>query len=199
MAAKDLGKCVWVLDRIDSYIDGDLTGEELGRFEEHVEECGSCSREMVLAQEIVDELHSLPEHVCPRRVMEEAAGRIEEPSSAPRLGRLRDWFGGRAFLAPRPVLAAMLIVVVVAVVFVLSRNEQSPLGDAPRPEAISQTQYTEEDLEQAKQDVMLALAYVGKFGRKTSHIVRDDVISERVVTPVLKAVVTATDATTKQQ
>jgi hypothetical protein len=110
------------------------------------------------------------------------------------------WFGERGLFAPRPMLAAMTTVVVIAAVFLLSRYERFPFEDSPRPEpGQSQAKYTEEDLERAKQDVVLAFAYVEKFSRKTGHIVRDDVFGERIVTPVLKAVVTARDAASEQQ
>ena len=41
----------------------------------------------------------------------------------------------------------------------------------------------------AKLDAMLAFAYLGKYGRRTVEIVREDVITNRVVRPLGKTIV----------
>jgi hypothetical protein len=86
---------------------------------------------------------------------------------------------------PRPAMAAMVLIIVAATVFVLSQHEQSPFNhDEPEAPFL-----TEKDAELAKLDVMLAFAYVGKYSRKTGEIIKKDVIEERVMKPVEKSVV----------
>jgi hypothetical protein len=132
--------------------------------------------------------------------VEKAAGRIDDIPDTTRSGRFWDWFGKRGLLTPRPMMATLAVVFVLAAVFVLSRYEHSRFEISPRTEPVQEHDpYSDADLEQAKQDVVLAFAYVEKFSRKTGHIVREDVFGERIVTPVLKAVVTARDAASKQE
>lgn len=37
--------CLEVLRRVYEYLDGELTGEDLGKIREHLDECGPCLRE----------------------------------------------------------------------------------------------------------------------------------------------------------
>jgi anti-sigma factor RsiW len=191
MGANEHVTCGWVLDRIDPYIDGDLSGEERGTFEEHVEKCGNCGGELELARQVIGELRSLPGHTCPGRVIERAAGEIARYKPEPRRQRLAGWVGERVAFALRPAVAAMIVVIAAAAVFVLTNDDISPFRSHRTGRQVSQV--TDQDLEAAKQEVILAFAYVGEASRKTGYVVRDDVIGERVVAPVLKAVATARD------
>jgi len=176
--------CSWTRDRIDSYVDGELRGEELVEFESHVEGCDSCRAELDLATSLVSELRALPAIACPQRVVDEAATRAGATrTDRSWLDRLREFLAARPVLVPKPAMAAVLIVIVAAAVFVLSQHEQSPFVDNDRVEL------TERDAELAKLDVMLAFAYLGKYSRLTGEIVTKDVIGERVMKPVGKTVV----------
>jgi anti-sigma factor RsiW len=180
--------CSWTRDRIDPYVDGELRGDNLGVFEGHVEACESCRQELALARSLVNELRALPALHCPPSVVDEAASRAgAQGARVPRreslLGRLQRWIGGTTVFLPRPAMAAVLLVIVAATVFVLSQYEQSPFS---RGDNVA---LTEKEAELAKLDVMLAFAYLGKYSRRTGEIITKDVIGERVMKPVGKSIV----------
>jgi anti-sigma factor RsiW len=178
--------CAWTQDRIDPFVDGELDGEDLAAFEDHLEGCDSCRRELELATAVVGELRSLPALPCPNRVVDEAAARVGADAAGRGRAwreRLRDLLAAKPVFVPRPAMAAVLIVIVAATVFVLSQHEQSPFNGG------GEVTMTEQEAELAKLDVMLAFAYLGKYSRKTGEIITKDVIGERVMKPVGRSVI----------
>jgi len=177
-------ECTWILERIEPYVDDELHGEELGRFERHIESCESCAKELALAREVAHELRELPWYSCPEHVSEEAAIRIgADADEAGRtwLDRLRARFSGGILSMPRPAVAAALIVIVAAVVLVLSQKDLPFFtGGAPSGEQ----EVTVEELEKAKNDAILALAYVSKYCRKSGEILQNQDIAGRLNKPL---------------
>jgi anti-sigma factor RsiW len=179
-------KCFRVLNRIDPYLDGELDAREVAAFEEHVAGCAACRDELALARAVLGELRDLPGLECPRRVVESAAERCEAGrtgsgrSTARRrlTRRIADWFRGPGVPAFRPAMAVMVLVIAAVSVFVVSRHGQSPFHQA-REEAL-----TEQEIELAKLDAMLAFAYLGKYSRRTAEIVKEEVIKQRVIEPL---------------
>ena len=104
-------------------------------------------------------------------------------------GRLRESLGGRFAPALQPV-AAVALIVIVAALFVLFQNERVPLrGVEELPTEIAALEVTEQELELAKLDVMLAFAYVNKYNRLTTEIVTQDGITDRVLKTLEGAVI----------
>jgi anti-sigma factor RsiW len=178
-AAED--RCLWTLDRIDPYIDGDLATEEVAEIERHLADCPECRQELALARAVTSELRSLPELECPQRVVDNAAARVESVDSGFTVRKLLDWFGGRGVPRLRPAMAVMVLVIAAASVFVLSRHEQSPFNPDARDAAV---ELTDEEIELAKVDAMLAFAYLGRYSRRTGEIIKKDVLEERVIKPI---------------
>lgn len=184
-------RCLWTLDRIDPYLDGDLTSDESTAFERHVAECPECRDELSLARAVVRELRSLPELECPDRVVADARGRCdaarEDAASGVRtwIRRMADRFRSGGAFALRPAMAVMIVVIVAVSVFVLTQHEQSPFNIADSGDE----QITPEDVEIAKLDAMLAFAYLGKYSRRTGEILKEDVINQRVIKPLGKTIV----------
>lgn len=181
--------CSWIQARIEAYVDGELHGDELSAVEGHLAACDSCSRELDLARSLVNELRALPALECPETVAEEAAARAgaypgQRESTNKWFDRLRGRLGGISVLVPRPAMAAVIVVIVAATVFVLTQHEQSPLKIGQNG-----SELTEKDVELAKLDVQLAFAYLGKYSRRTGEIIRKDIIAERVMKPVGKTIV----------
>ncbi len=177
-AAED--RCLWTLDRIDPYLDGDLDREEIAKVESHLADCQDCREELALARAVAQELRTLPALECPPRVVEQAAAALGTDNRDSIVHRLLGWFGGRNVFVLRPAMAVMVLVVAAVSVFVLSQHEQSPFSSGP--------EYTEQELELAKLDAMLAFAYLGKFSRRTGEIIKNDVINDRVIKPLGKTV-----------
>lgn len=168
--------CEWVEAHIESFIDGELDGNQEAVVSGHVEVCGNCEGQLAMAREIVTGLRAFPEEKLPPQAFEAVMGQVGDGSASGWRGWLRNVFAG----SMRPALATMLVVVVAAGAFVLTQrgvNEEPKMYNG----------YTEQELEQAKNDAMLAFAYFGKYSRRTGEIVRDRVIGEHVLIPVLKA------------
>jgi anti-sigma factor RsiW len=195
--------CSWILERIEPYVDGELSGAELESFEVHVESCETCRRELTRARMLTAELRALPRLRCPDRVVERAAARIAESGTGETGGReaaaetttpawfdrLRERFGGRSVPVLQPVAAAVLVVIVAAL-FVLFQGEQDPYrGTGELPAEIAALDISEEELELAKLDVMLAFAYVNKYNRRTAEIITQEGISDRVLETLERSVI----------
>ena len=182
MPGKD---CAWTLERIESYVDDDLHGGELECFERHIESCDACGRELSLARVVAHELRELPQHGCPDHVTEGAAARIGADADANRgtwFDRLRRQFKGSILSHPKPAIAAALVVIVAAAVLVLSQREFPFFTGAGGPSG--EQDVTVEELEKAKSDAILALAYVGKYCRRSGEIVKDQAIAGRLIKTV---------------
>jgi len=180
-------KCSWFQDRIDLYIDQELDRADNDAFERHVETCAACKEELSLAADVVSELRSLPTQRCPERVVDEAMQRASGETPQHPIRRVLGWLGGRPVLTMRPAMAAMILVVLAASVFVLTRHEQSPFNGNAGQQSVAE--HSDKELELAKLDAMLAFAYLGRYGRRTVEIVREDVITNRVVRPLGKTIV----------
>jgi anti-sigma factor (TIGR02949 family) len=168
--------CGWVLDRIEPYLDEDLSPSDLERFERHVDKCETCAAELRFATRVVDELRSLPTLTAPQTV---GVGAAPE-GGASLLDRIAAALSGAWASARRPAMAAMLVVIAAVGVFVISQRRSTP-------PATTTANVSEEEIEQAARETMLAFAYVGKYSRMTGNIIRDDVIGGYVVEPVERA------------
>jgi hypothetical protein len=63
--------CVWVEERIDSYLDGDLVSNELACLEDHLGTCAYCQSEVALARNVLEGLHDLPQMTCPDEIRDQ--------------------------------------------------------------------------------------------------------------------------------
>jgi anti-sigma factor RsiW len=174
MSSNYENSCRWVLDRIEDYLDDDLSSGELKRFQSHVDGCDACARELAFATRVVGELRALPPLSAPGRVTERVAAAVAPPR-ATFAERLAAWMGEAWSAARRPAMATMILLLLAAGTYVITQRE--------RPQQVSEAQ-----IEEATRETLLAFAYVGKYSRMTGQIIRDQVIDE-VVQPVGRAMI----------
>jgi anti-sigma factor RsiW len=160
--------CAWVSDRIDPFLDGDLPADERSEFESHLESCTGCRDELTLARTVLNELRGLPAQTCPDR-----AANIVVPVPLPDASPTRRWFAGWSF---RPALAGALAVIVFTALFLVSRMDSGT------------EKTTDADIARARAEVEWTIALVGDVSRKAGRTVKEDVIEDRVVVPMRKAV-----------
>jgi anti-sigma factor RsiW len=177
--------CEWVQDRIDLYIDGDAGGDEALALEQHAAGCEDCTSEIDFARALKSELRALPAHTAPAGVVEraQAAARAAAASSSPPLReRVAAFLGAqvaRHFEGMlRPAMAAMIIVVVAAGVFVVSQRDRVPTA---------QNGYTDAEIAAAAQQARVAFAYVGRYTQRPVQVISNDVMEDRVVPRMQKA------------
>lgn len=173
--------CGWVLDHIEPYIDDDVSPAERERLEAHVARCASCAAELVLARRVVGELRALPVHEAPEWVT--AAARARVLAADPAGGD-----GGRFAALLESLLGARLRAAATAVVLAATAIALWwALAPGPHVTRSPQPQYTQKQIETAAQEAQLALAYVDKYSRMTTRIIRQDVIEDGVVEPIQRA------------
>jgi anti-sigma factor RsiW len=183
----DIHGCSWTRERIDAYIDADLSGNERGRFEEHVGRCAECKDELSLASTMLSELRALPSQPCPPQVVDRvfneipgaadvADGPMEERGSF-----VSRWLFAPRLRALRPVLVSVFVVVVAASALFVGRVSRTP---APP---------TTEEVEHAEAALKWTLAYVNNVSRRTGLAVRDEAIGVGIIQPVRRAVHTVVD------
>jgi len=176
--------CAWVRERIDAYLDGDTSVAEARVLEAHVDACAGCARELDLARQCGRALRSLPSFAPPCHTVEAAERAVSAgPASAEvipiaprRRARRTRWVS---------LVAAVLAVAAIGVWRGVREQPSSRFATSNvDPQAI----------EQASLEAALALAYVGKYTRRTGDLIRDDVIGVRVVLPMHRAFITSREA-----
>ena len=125
-----MSHCEAYISRIDLYLDGELTGDELDIFNRHVSDCTSCQEMLSERRQFFEQIRAAgPLHVAsPELRARVAALMAGQPGRAPALGgqlegistkeRGRSWF---SWLGIRPIPAAVACGLAVAGVVLLWR------------------------------------------------------------------------------
>lgn len=169
--------CEWVQERIDAYLDGDLSPAETAIADLHLTRCAACADELQLARQVAGSLRALPAQICPDSIPEAVRERIGAAGSAhwgvkpwPWYYRWQEWFKRPAVVG---VLTAVLFVVITAI-----------LGEQKKPEPL----YTQAEIEAAELDAKIALAYLGRCTDRAGAALRNNVFEDGVVAPIMRAV-----------
>ena len=150
--------CSWTQERIEAYIDGELTPVEQGRLEAHAATCAACAAELEDARRLVGALHTLPQATCPDAVSQALHDRIHQTRRT----------AAKRWCAP---LAAAAVLVLIAG-HLLFDPEPVPPAFSPK------------EIAQARRQVEWTLAYLGDLNSRMGTTVRDDVIQPRLVQPL---------------
>jgi hypothetical protein len=150
--------CKGVDERLEAFVDGDLSSPQLQALEQHLSRCQRCSAALMRARQIRAELRSLPSFELPDRVVRAASASIghESRTRAARATGSRWW-------RPVPSLAAAAAAIVLVV-------SLAPWNEPPELPASTA------DAEQMAAEVRLALAYVGRMANYTERELRDRVV-----------------------
>ncbi|MEM7480984.1 MAG: zf-HC2 domain-containing protein [Acidobacteriota bacterium] len=181
--AEDRKDCDRWREMLDAHLDGELTAAEVPVWEEHLEACVACREELRLAEEVHQELRSLPMFDAPEISTPEAGAgfvadagvaRFPSPSAQPAAGGWRSW-----------AAAAGLGVLVLTIFWWLAsgageaRRDLARLSDEPASSA-------PQDLRLAEEEARLAFAYISRAGQRAGMQVRDTVLREAVLEPVVE-------------
>ncbi len=168
--ADDHTEGAWMQDRIEAYLDGDLSASELEKFERLLSQNIEHERELAWAVNVRDTLRATPETVCPPDVVRTVMREVRKERWSAWIKRIGSLFSGAGRFAWKPALATAVLLVAALAMMVSSqpRFQQEP-------------EVSQEEIEQALADVKWTLGYVSKTGRLTGSSVQD------ALTPLRKA------------
>jgi anti-sigma factor RsiW len=151
-------RCDEALDRIETFLDGELASDEEARLRDHLTGCRSCAAERALAVKIQREL----------RALAPARQGVVVPFPRP-AGRGQSM---RIFLA-----AAVLSLTVGGALF-LAQIRIRPAQPVQAAESSGPTEPA--DIARATAEARFALAYIGKVSRHTGLDLRDGILRRRM-------------------
>lgn len=154
--------CSWTQERIEAYIDGELTPAEQTRLEAHAATCAACAAELEDARRLVGALRTLPSLTCPDAVSQALQTRIRQACRQRLHVAVRRW--GWAYAA-----AAVLALIAGYHLF-----DPEPVPPAFSPKEVVQ----------ARRQVEWTLAYLSDLNSRMGTTVRDDVIQPHLVQPL---------------
>jgi hypothetical protein len=164
----------WTDERVDTFVDGELSPEEMVQFEEALA-VGVGNEDVLLARRIRNGLHALPQPVLRPEVSRFILEQVRADVRVSRRGWLRqlverEW---ASLFQPALTMAVLLMIVVSAVL----------VGRPPmKQENISQA-----EVEQALAEARWALGYISHVSKETGSSVRSEVLEAHVVRPVRHA------------
>ena len=160
---------------IADYVEGDITAEQKIEVEAHLKQCSNCQSAFNYYQEIVEKLHSLPQEKCPDKVIEKVLHFVRVDDSKPSF--LKNIYN--TILERYSWKISFALAVIILGIFVLYPHLEY---QEPVPQ-----QYTAEEIEKAKKDAELALAYFHYFTVKTEQIMETQIIQNYLIKPIRTA------------
>ena len=166
--------CAWTREKIDLYIDGDVTGNDMDRLQSHLEWCARCREEIALARCVLGEIRDLPVERCPDGIVDEVmmAGGADEK----RRGPIGLWSERWRVLVMRPAMVTGLVIAVVIGGVTFERWHRSRI------------QVTPEQVARAEAALKWTVAYVSDVSRRATFAAAQEVIGAHVVGPVRSGV-----------
>lgn len=158
---------------IEAYVDDELETDDRRRVEAHLETCAACSAELDLARRIRSELRELEPQSCPPRVTSAVLVHVEALPTWRR--RLASWLTPPRLWQPA---LALLLAAALGIGFWIATIH----GPARQQAA---------EVARAEAEVKLALAYLGRISQRTGTAVGDEVLENRVVTPIARSITEA--------
>jgi anti-sigma factor RsiW len=168
--------CVWMQERLDAYLDGDLSPTEVTMADLHLARCADCAAELTLARQVAGSLRSLPGQHCPERVTDTVRAHIGAAGNR-RLGvKPMPWYYRWQELFKRPLwIGAVTAVFVLLTAVVGTKGPDEP-------------QYTRAQIEEAEIEAKMALALISEITSRAGSAIQEDVLSVPLVKPALRAV-----------
>lgn len=165
----------WMDAHVEAYLDGDLAVDERADFEHGLAAGSDWEAELFLAGQIRDGLRALPRPACPPRVTEAVLAQVRREVHATWKDQFRNRLQQQLGALWQPALAMTVLLLLVVSAALIGRPAQP------------QDTFAEAQVQQALVEVQWALGYLSEVSRETGKVVRDEVIADRVVSPVQQA------------
>ncbi len=157
-------------DRINALLDGELDATEADQLRAAADDDPALARAIIDAYQLKQALEAIPVERAPDSLRRKLAGIPREQSQKGRPWFGSAWFGsgwfGSGWFGPAWItaLAAVPLLVIALAVF--------------EPKQAEPTQPTAAEVHQARQELAVALAYLGKVGRMTNREIGETVNAE---------------------
>jgi anti-sigma factor RsiW len=163
-------------EKIDAYLDGELTFWQRRKVNKHLKNCESCQQQLQEHRNVSLQVHTLPIQSCPDYVIDRVMQRTQQARRTKNIWSrlevsLNPLFNWR--LATGFAVAAAVVLCLV-------------LWPRSREESVQPHQYTPEEVAQAKLDVERALGYFAEVLNRTQKTIEEEVVPEQVVKPLKK-------------
>ncbi len=169
----------WLDDRLEAFLDGDLTPEEAARFERALHD-DLWRAELHLAGKIRDGLRTLPLPECPPHVTQAVLREARRRARTEGLHRMGEALARAWRLTAKPALAMAVLVTLIVAAALLTHPPRSTPARAEVEHALAEVKWT--------------LAYLSEVGRQTGASVHRDVLDAHVFAPMHEAFETLTQA-----
>ncbi|MFH1756115.1 MAG: zf-HC2 domain-containing protein [Candidatus Latescibacterota bacterium] len=182
--------CEWTLERIEAFVDADLSDADRSACNAHMQQCARCHYELEAAQATRAAIRSLPRQKCPDSVTDAVLDRIARETSPGRnpRGWLRSIFEWKPL---RPAAAAAALVLIISMSIFISHRQENPASLLVSGN--DSLEFSPEEVALAEAEVKWTIAYINQTGRRAGFTVRDKAIYPHVVVPVKQAVGRAAD------
>ena len=191
--------CERARDRIDPYLEDELSWRQAGEVEAHLAACPDCRAELAAARRLRAAMRDgLPMLACPPEVTarvlavaraeaEAAEGTSGGPVEDSRLRRWRAWLG-EGWMRPALAAAAVLLLLVAAPLLYRALAPAPP-GEAPvAARDGGEPAYSAEEIARAEEEARLVLAYVASVGRDAGRTVQEEVFTEGIGRPARRMI-----------
>ena len=158
-------RCKWSTERIDRYLEDELSVDETATLERHLKECADCAGAVALARLVVDGLRELPQLSAPPGVTASVFAQIRQR----RRQHLVAWFRRWRTPVRRPLLAGGLAFAIGLLVWIHLERRDEP---------------TDAELALARSQVEWTLAYLSQMGYRTGVTAQNEVFGPRIVKPI---------------
>jgi anti-sigma factor RsiW len=156
---------------IIDYVDGTLRPQDAADVDAHLQQCARCRSALADARAMSESLRALPQEPCPdyviESVLEDVERRVDHDSWVERLSQ---WCGSGRIWKTGFAMATALLLVVAAGLY------QGGIRWPARPET-----YSAADVEQARREIELTLAYIHHYTQQAGEIVEYQLASTQEV------------------
>ena len=164
--------CKKIEEKIIDYIEEQLSSKDEKKIKLHLEKCNKCKVVFTQEKEIAEKLNILPKMKCPDKIINNVYNYVDarEPSLFTKLiDRISIEFSWKIRIVS--VIAVIILLIVI----------YSPKQDNNN---YNQIEFTTEEIENAKKETELALAYFQYYAKKTERIIEEHVITQPIIKPI---------------
>jgi anti-sigma factor RsiW len=177
-------------DRVEAYVDGDLSADERARFEGILDEQPHWQAQVSHAKRIRDALHRMPQPTCPPQVTDAVMSRARRRSNgqATTAEHWWNWIWRELDIEMqtgwKPALAFATLLMIIVTSSLLT-DPQSTAGLLDQP-TVSQ-QYSPTEIQRAESQAKWAIAYIAQVGQTTGSTMERAIFEEHMAAPIRRA------------